>query len=138
MVQGIEQKLLDKKVQPTAMRMLVLDYLSKQSSAVGLTDIEKSLSPADRTTIYRSLKTFEEHGLVHSIEDGTGTPKYALCIDNCETGAHHDLHVHFYCNVCKETFCLPKSAIPGIALPAGFKTEELNLTAKGVCERCNK
>ncbi|HXI01168.1 MAG TPA: hypothetical protein VNI52_12950 [Sphingobacteriaceae bacterium] len=96
MDKNIEEKLLEKKINPTAMRLLVLDFMLQQKGALSLTDIEKGLAPADRITIYRSLKSFEEHGLVHSIDDGTGAPKYALCVDDCDTVAHHDLHVHFH------------------------------------------
>ncbi|MEO8948402.1 MAG: transcriptional repressor [Mucilaginibacter sp.] len=132
----IEQKLIDKRINPTAMRLLVLDFLLKQSSAIRLTDIEKGIEPADRTTIYRTLKTFEKKGLVHSIDDGTGFPKYALCAEACDAGHHHDLHVHFYCVTCQETFCLPNSKIPDISLPDKFLPLEMNLVVKGICNHC--
>lgn len=133
---NIEEKLKEKSINPTAMRMLVLDFMIKQQGALSLTDIEKGLAPADRITIYRSLKHFEEHGLVHSIDDGTGAPKYALCEDACDTTSHHDLHVHFHCNICQETFCLPNSTLPVIPLPNGFQSEEMNLIVKGTCDKC--
>jgi Fur family transcriptional regulator, ferric uptake regulator len=120
------------------MRILVLDSLLKQNSAASLTDIEKSLQPADRITIYRTLKTFAEKGLIHIIDDGTGLPKYAMCAADCDADQHHDLHVHFNCIVCKETFCLPNSKIPDVALPADFTTTEMNLVVKGICNKCKK
>ena len=132
----VEQKLASKKINPTAMRILVLELLLQQNSAVSLSDIEKSLETADRTTIYRTLKTFGQNGLIHIIEDGTGTPKYALCVEDCTTHEHHDMHVHFYCNSCKETFCLPDHKIPDISLPPGFFPAEMNLVVKGICENC--
>lgn len=131
-----EKKLTDKKVNPTAKRLLVLDFLLKQHTALRLTDIEKGMEPADRTTIYRTLKTFEEKGLVHCIDDGTGFPKYALCPEDCDPAGHHHLHVHFYCTKCKETFCLPDSTIPDISLPDKFRPLEMNLVVKGICDRC--
>src|ERR1700730_5508524 len=97
MTLATEQKLINKNINPTAMRILVLNFLLKQNSAISLSDIEKGLKPADRITIYRTLKTFEEKGLVHVIDNGTGTPKYALCMDECDADKHHDTHVHFYC-----------------------------------------
>lgn len=130
------QKLNDKKINPTAMRLLVLDFLLGQKTAISLSDIEKGLLPADRITIYRTLKTFEEKGLVHLINDGTSTPKYALCLEACDADQHHDLHVHFNCMICKETFCLPNSKIPDVLLPDGFSSLEMNLTVKGVCYAC--
>ena len=131
-----EQKLIHKKINPTAMRLLVLDFLLKQSFAISLSDIEKGLAPADRITIYRTIKTFEEKGLVHVINDGSNSPKYALCLDECDANEHHDLHVHFYCNTCRETFCLPDSKIPAISLPDGFSAIERELVVKGICSQC--
>ncbi len=133
----IEKTLKDKQVNPTAMRILVLDFLIKQTAAISLNDLEKGMAPSDRITLYRTLKTFEEKGLVHSIEDGSGATKYALCEQDCDGENHHDLHVHFYCNTCNETFCLPNTKIPEISLPKGFKQEEMNLIIKGVCELCS-
>ncbi len=119
------------------MRLLVLDYLLERQTAISLNDIEKGMQPADRITIYRTLKTFEQKGLVHLIDDGTGTHKYALCNNDCGPEEHHDLHVHFYCNICKETYCLADSPIPHIILPDGFGFTEMNLVVKGYCNRCN-
>lgn len=120
------------------MRRLVLDFLLKQNTAISLNELEKGLAPADRITIYRTLKTFEEKGLVHLIEDGTGSSKYALCKEECNPGEHHDLHVHFNCISCKETFCLPDSKIPDISLPGKFSALEMNLVVKGICAQCSK
>lgn len=132
-----EERLQSRKIHPTAMRILVLDVLLGKQSAISLSDIEKALYPADRTTIYRTLKTFEQNGLTHIIDDGTGTPKYALCMDDCAENDHHDAHVHFYCTTCKETFCLPTLKIPQIFLPSDFTLAEMNLTVKGVCNKCS-
>ena len=138
MTAGIEQKLVNKKINPTAMRLLVLDFLVQQSAALSLSDIEKGLSPADRITIYRTLKTFEENGLIHSIEDGTGAPKFAVCADDCDAEGHHDLHLHFYCNNCKETYCMPATKIPRVALPQKFIAQEVSLIVKGICDKCSQ
>lgn len=133
----LENTLKAKEINPTAMRLLVLDFLQLQSYALSLTDLEKGLAPADRVTLYRTLKTFEESGLVHAIDDGTGTTKYALCKEQCEPGEHHDVHVHFVCKKCGATFCLPKTQIPEVILPVNFHSEEINIVAKGICDQCS-
>lgn len=137
MNQDLEAILIAKEISPTAMRLLVFDYLSEQSSAISLTDLELGLKRADRVTIYRTIRTFEEKGLVHRIEDGSRVTKFTLCQDDCNAFHHQDLHVHFYCNNCKETFCLPKTYIPEVALPQGYKAEERELIIKGTCLKCN-
>ncbi|MEJ2901862.1 Fur family transcriptional regulator [Pedobacter panaciterrae] len=137
MIIDIENKLKVKDINPTAMRLLVLEFLTRQNAAISLNDLERGMAPSDRITLYRTLKTFEEKGLVHSIEDGTGATKYALCEEDCDGENHHDLHVHFYCNTCKETFCLPNTKIPDISLPINFFRQEMNLIIKGICDQCN-
>ena len=135
-MKDLDNLLQQKQVRPTAMRLLVLGYLLKQAAAISLNDLETYFHRSDRITLYRTLKTFEEKGLVHKIDDGTGSVKYARCQDDCFTHAHHDLHVHFNCKICGETFCLPKSRIPEIPLPEKFRFEEVNLVRKGVCASC--
>ena len=137
MNETLENILSSKAINPTAMRLLVLEYLLSRSAAVSLNDLENDFQHSDRITLYRTLKTFEENGLVHSIKDGTSKTKYALCADACRNNRHFDLHLHFYCTACKETFCLPKTNIPEISLPDKFILEDLKLTAKGTCDRCS-
>ena len=118
------------------MRLLVLEALLDQEIALSLTDLEKEVEKSDRVTLFRTLKTFQENGLVHSIDDGTGAPKYALCEDGCNCELERDLHVHFHCKECNETICLPKYKIPEISLPQKFISEEANLVVKGICGKC--
>jgi Fur family ferric uptake transcriptional regulator len=135
-MKDLENRLIEKQINRTAMRLLVLDFLEKQSRAVSLTDIELSMGNTDRVTLFRTIKTFEEHGLVHRIEDGTGTSKFALCQPDCDAIKHQDLHVHFYCHRCKETYCLPKTHIPDVALPPAYQAETRELIVKGICAAC--
>ncbi len=136
MSEAIETVLKTKDIAPTAMRILVLEYLQKQSSAISLQDLEKDFQHSDRTTLYRTLKTFEEKGLIHSINDGIEAAKYALCAEACKAGSHYDLHLHFHCYTCKQTLCLPKHKVPDVSLPKSFQLKELNLIAKGICDSC--
>src|SRR4051812_31254465 len=53
----LENRLLQKQINPTAMRLLVLDFLEKQSTAVSLTDMELAMDPLDRVTLFRTVKT---------------------------------------------------------------------------------
>ncbi len=138
MVKELETTLTLKGIRPTAMRLLVLEALLGQETAISLSDLEKVLEKSDRVTLFRTLKSFQENGLVHSIDDGTGAPKYALCENGCECDLERDLHVHFHCRVCNETYCLPKYKIPNIQVPDQFRSEEVNLVVKGVCGKCTQ
>ncbi|MBB6609703.1 transcriptional repressor [Pontibacter sp. Tf4] len=136
MLQNLDRLLQEKHIRPTAMRLLVLDFLKSQRAAVSLNDLETAFHRSDRITLYRTLKTFEEKGLVHPIADGTGSVKFALCAGDCQTENHQDLHVHFHCSKCAETYCLPTTRIPEVSIPTDFAAEEVSLIVKGICGSC--
>ncbi|WP_179020182.1 Fur family transcriptional regulator [Winogradskyella forsetii] len=133
----IEKVLESKQVRVTAMRLLIFKFLAEQEIAVTLSDIEGAFEKADRTTLYRTIKTFEENAIVHQIDDGTGITKYALCEKGCNCDIKTDLHLHFHCNNCDETVCLTAHKIPQINLPDGFVSENVNLVVKGICDKCS-
>ena len=135
---NLESRLKQKEIRPTAMRLLVLEFLSGQATAISLTDLENAFERSDRVTLFRTLKSFQKKGLIHSIDDGTGIPKYAFCEEGCECDIERDLHVHFHCRICNGTFCLPKYKIPEIDLPEDFRPEEANLVVKGICGKCDQ
>ena len=125
-------------VRPTAMRILVHRFMVSQNSAVSLSVVEGNFEKSDRTTLYRTLKTFEEKCIVHQIDDGTGIPKYALCDHDEGFIKHSDLHLHFHCTKCNKTTCLTEHRIPQINLPDKFIPEDVNMLVKGICEHCNQ
>lgn len=131
-----EKRLQDRNINPTAMRLLVLQYLLEQKKAVALKDLEEGLYLADKSTLFRTLKTFEENKLIHSIDDGTGAVKYALCYETCNC-APEDIHYHFHCHKCDTTFCLDSVYVSDIELPTGFRLQQANLVIKGICANCN-
>jgi len=133
----IEQVLESRNIRVTAMRMLIYKFLAEKDIAVTLSDIENAFVKADRTTLYRTIKTFEENDIVHQIDDGTGITKYALCEQDCNCEIGTDLHLHFHCNNCNETVCLTEHKIPQIKVPNGYVSENVNLVVKGICDKCS-
>ena len=120
------------------MRLLIYKFLAQKQVTVTLSDIENAFDKADRTTLYRTVKTFEEKGIVHQVDDGTGITKYALCEQGCSCEIETDLHLHFHCNNCNTTICLTDHKIPKIKVPEGFVSENVNLVVKGICDKCSK
>ena len=137
MSEQLEKILKQKEINPTAMRLMVLDYFLKQDSAISLSDLESDFDYSDRTTLFRTLKTFEKKGLLHSINDGSITV-YAICMDDCSEEYHVDSHIHFCCSSCKKVFCLPKVKTPDVEIPSDFKLEKLDIVAHGLCSDCIK
>ena len=78
-MEKIVQLLESKGIRPTAMRLMTYKRLAELEMAISLGDLEKDFKISERSTLYRTMKTFEENAIVHQIEDGTGVLKYALC-----------------------------------------------------------
>jgi Fur family ferric uptake transcriptional regulator len=131
-----ENILQQRNIPPTAVRLLVLRHLLEQEKAVSLKSLENHYVHSDRSSLFRTLKTFEAQKLVHSIDDGSGITKYALCLENCQCEPK-DQHFHFHCVECEETFCLTKQHVPYIELPTNFTLQQANLVLKGVCANCH-
>ena len=135
-MKNTDDKLTSRNIKPTAMRELVFGILTEQKTAISLSELEQKFHKSDKVTLYRTLKTFEEKKLIHSIDDGTGAVKYALCKESCQCNPE-DLHVHLFCIKCQHTFCLDDIPIPSINLPVNFSIENINMVVKGVCADCN-
>ena len=90
----------------------------------------------DRVTVYRTLQTFVEKGIIHLIPTTDNSILYALCKENCEEGHHHDNHVHFICDGCSKTICLDDVTIPKVKLPKGFPPNHTEMMVSGVCADC--
>ena len=136
MNKNTEQILKEKGIKITANRILVLNVFIKNSKALSINDIEELLPWADNVTIFRTLKTFEENALVHTIKDDDRAVKYALCSGTCEVN-HHSVHPHFHCDICGNTICLTEYNIPIQILPENFTANKFSLIISGVCDNCN-
>lgn len=132
-------KILEQKaVRITPMRQLILEYFLENEGVFGLLELENDFRKSDRITIYRTLKTFEQKGIVHSINNGTGEVKYALCDEYCTAVAHIDQHPHFQCERCENITCIDSQVIPKVELPKGYLQKETTMMIKGVCRDCQK
>jgi len=131
------QILKDFRLRSTTSRSTILDLFIHKDYALSYSDIEKEVAAAfDRVTVYRTLKTFLDKGVVHKVLDDGGSLKYALCNDHCSSNNHHHDHVHFKCIKCGQTNCLDNVDVPAVKLPPGFAATEINLLIQGICNKC--
>jgi Fur family ferric uptake transcriptional regulator len=125
-----------RQLSSTESRRKILTLFLNTEDALTHGDIEKEVGDKyDRVTIYRTLQTFEEKGIIHSIPTADNSIKYALCKE-CEEGHHHDDHVHFICTACDKTICLDDVVSPKIDLPRGYVAENVQVVIQGVCKDC--
>lgn len=132
----ITEILQSKNIKPTAIRILVYRTMAGFRTAFSLTDLETALETVDKSTISRTINLFKSTCILHSIDDGSGSVKYAFCPDDCNCGPEN-MHLHFHCVRCGHTFCLKNTPVPEIRLPAGFTLETGNFVVKGICADCS-
>jgi len=126
-----------KNLSVTDSRRKILTLFLSTPDAMAHGDIEKKAGEKfDRVTIYRTLQTFVEKGIVHTIPTADNSVLYALCKD-CTEGHHHDDHVHFVCSACDRTICLDDVISPKIDLPEGYKADSVQVVIHGTCKDCN-
>jgi len=95
-----------------------MEYFEELTTAVSLREVENHFDYSDMSTLYRTLKTFVEYNILHTIDDGTGKVKYAKCIEGC--------------------ICLTEQSIPSVILPKNYLMYEANMVVKGTCSECRK
>jgi len=122
----------------TESRKKILSLFLASGDALTHGDIEKKAGEKfDRVTVYRTLQTFVEKGIIHTIPTADNAVLYALCKD-CTEGHHHDDHVHFVCTNCGSTICLDDVVSPKIDLPEGYIAQNVQVVINGSCKSCNK
>lgn len=124
------------QIKPTANRILVYEAISGIDNTFSLADVEAVADTLDKSSIFRVLTLFLEHGLVHAVDDGSGMHKYCLChhYGHCDMAR---FHYHFYCVQCSKTYCLPVPTDIQFSLPTGFVAHSTNFVIKGLCDKCS-
>ncbi len=121
----------------TESRKKILQLFLEGSGALAHGDIERKAGEKfDRVTVYRTLQTFVDKGIIHTIPTADNSIRYALCKDECTEGHHHDQHIHFVCGNCHTTYCLDDVVTPDIKLPKGYSADKIEVVVEGVCKNC--
>lgn len=132
------EELLEKGgVKPTANRLLVMRELLKAERPMSLMEVETALETMERSSVLRVLSLLLEKDVVHAVEDGRGVTKYEICRGESHCSIK-DMHAHFYCENCHQTFCFENISAPLINIPEDFSIRTVNYMLKGLCPRCGK
>ena len=134
---AIARTLKRNKLSVTDSRKKILQLFLENTGALAHGDIEKKAGEKfDRVTVYRTLQTFVDKGIIHTIPTADNSVRYALCKDECSEGHHHDHHVHFICDNCHKTYCLDDVVTPDIKLPRGYTPNHTEVVVEGICKNC--
>jgi Fur family transcriptional regulator, ferric uptake regulator len=132
------QLLQQKGLKRTAAREAILQLLDDAGHPVTHQDIIKTVKGRtylDRVTVYRTLETLYQKGLLHRIQGIDGT--WRFCRHRYDsTGKCGGNHIHFMCSTCKQMSCLPEQPLPWVAAPAGAVIRSKQLVVHGFCAGC--
>jgi Fur family ferric uptake transcriptional regulator len=133
----IAELLKQNRLSVTSSRRKILQLFLEGPGALAHGDIEKKAGERfDRVTVYRTLQTFVDKGIIHTIPTSDNSIRYALCKDDCSEGDHHDHHIHFICDNCHNTYCLDDIVTPDIKLPKGYSAVHVEVVVEGKCSKC--
>jgi Fur family transcriptional regulator, ferric uptake regulator len=139
---AIIEVLKSRSLRITQARISVLDVLMNQHGPISHQQIESILqerdSCIDRVTIYRTLHSLTDCGILHKITGVDRSYSYAYKRDSDQQNQHGTEHPHFVCERCSHTFCLPELDVPKtIATPTGFELKHTEVKLFGYCPECN-
>lgn len=121
----------------TNCRLDVLQFFIDKKSALSQGSLENEFKQYDRVTLYRTLNSFLDSGILHKIPNSTGVATYGLCHNTCSPNHHQHNHIHFKCNNCGQIECLNDKPVPSISVPEGYQINVVNLIVDGVCASCS-
>lgn len=137
-LKGRKEILKEHKLRITDCRLDVLDLFISRGHALSQKDLEDELTEYDRVTLYRTLHSFMENGLLHRIPSDSGFATYGLCFDTCTPEHHHHDHVHFKCMECGQLECIDDHIkIPEVSLPNKYQASDIDVIINGLCANCN-
>ena len=104
-IKTIKELLHKRKLKATNSRIDLLLNLDKFGSAMPYSAIQKGLISIDRVTLYRTLQTLSDKGIIHKAAHVDNEDYYAICEHSCTADEHLHHHVHFKCDDCNTITC---------------------------------
>lgn len=131
------EKLRSLDLKATSIRVELLSILSKNENAISYSKIQNSLGGFDRITLYRTINTFLDKGIIHKALEDDNDTFYALCGHNCSSQGHSHQHIHFKCKNCEQVSCVQAKQSVFVEI-SGYSVEHFEVKASGICNSCLK
>lgn len=129
-------ELLRKRIlRATSQRVDVLNVINEYAKAIPSSVLRQALPDFDRVTLYRTINTLLDKGIIHKAMVDDQETYFALCSTGCSSYAHVHDHVHFKCNECAEVSCVDTDNFPTIGIP-GHQIANVKIEVSGLCKSC--
>lgn len=134
----ITKQLKSAGLKTTPLRESVLQLFSKQGKALNSHQIIAALDNTfDRVSVFRTINTFVQAGIIHAIPTTTDFVYYSICGTECDVEKHRHKHIHFVCSQCGSIFCIQEIPPITISLPEHFVEIKKDIIVEGICKECN-
>lgn len=131
-LQVLEDRMKDLGLKVTQPRRKLLGLLMQGRGPLAAEEIQAALKDSDLVTIYRSLNTFVDLGLVQKLEFGDGIARFELMSHN-----HH--HHHVICKKCQKVdvlhICNVEPHLEAVK-KLGYTQVTHRLEFFGLCSKC--
>ena len=127
---SLAEQLRARGMRMTPQRQRVMDAVGRLEHATP-DQVAEAVPEVDLTTVYRTLETLEQIGLLAHTHLGHGAPSYRLAGDD---------HVHLVCHSCSSVVDLPADLTDALAAKLlaeqRFVLDRSHFTVFGTCADC--
>ena len=128
--------LLNKRdLKATSHRLNLLLTMSAYKTAIPYSAIQKSMKSSDRVTLYRTLESLKDQGIIHKAFQENNEIYYAICGDKCDKEKHQHNHIHFRCTQCESVTCEHPTSKFNISIP-DYQISKIEIHLEGICKSC--
>lgn len=133
----VKELLVAHSLNKTPCRLDMLNVLHKAEKALTEQEMKELLEyDFDRVTVFRTLRTFIEVGLVHHVTVNKNEVRYALSRPELKADDKKG-HAHLHCDRCGEVLCLGGFSVDESIIPQQFQVIDYELIINGLCSKCN-
>lgn len=121
-------------IRTTSVRRDVFAYLLHRGLPLSHQEILNRMGNYNRVTLYRTLNTLTDAGLVHAVQGLDGV--WRFCAHDPEHRGCPGNHPHFLCLSCGRMICLSDQKLPYVEVPADIEVKGKQLLVYGRCASC--
>lgn len=125
--------LISKDIRPSQQRLAIINYLMSHRTHPTADDIYEGLHPSmptlSKTTVYNTLKLFEEKKAVQVLNIDEKQTRYDACMDP---------HAHLKCERCGKVFDIGVEKMPQLSKAdcEAFSISNTQIYLQGICPLC--
>jgi Fur family ferric uptake transcriptional regulator len=134
-INEFKEILKKRNLKVTSNRLNLLTKMKNNGSAMSYSNIQSTMHPIDRVTLYRTIEKLKEKGIIHTAFHSNNEIYYAICGTDCSTDNHIHNHIHFKCLKCETVTCEDVLNSLNISLPK-HEIHNISVNVKGICEVC--